>query len=121
MWFKSYEHFHELIRTDKHTNIVIIGQTKWSCNRPLQKGRLGYKALPRHPIYVTLHPQNNLSWVPNCLLGPSESETKLFLKKCWYRLCENAWFPWQPIVDLRMSYAYKITRISADTYPRLLN
>ena len=42
-------------------------------------------------------------------------------KKIWYGLYENAWFPWQPIADLRMGYAYKSTHISAVTYPRLLN
>ena len=24
------------------------------------------------------------------------------LKRFWYGLCENAWFPWQPIADSRM-------------------
>ena len=24
------------------------------------------------------------------------------LKKVWYGFCENAWFPWQSIADLRM-------------------
>ena len=43
------------------------------------------------------------------------------LKKIWFGLCENAWFPWQPIADLRWGYAYKSTHISAVTYPRLLN
>ena len=35
-------------------------------------------------------------------------------------LCENAWFPWQPIM-LFKNGAYKITHILATTCPRLLN
>ena len=35
------------------------------------------KVLPKHPIYVTLHPQDNFSWVPNFSLGFPECETKL--------------------------------------------
>ena len=31
MWFKSYEHFHYLV-TDGRTHILIIVQTKGSCN-----------------------------------------------------------------------------------------
>ena len=34
---------------------------------------------------------------------------------------KNAWFPWQPIADLRMRYSYKSTHISAVTNPRLQN
>ena len=33
--------------------------------------------VPRHPIKVTLHPQDNFSWVPNCSLGPPGWETKV--------------------------------------------
>ena len=40
--------------------------------------------------------------------------------KNWFGLCEMAWFLWQPIANLRMGSAYKITHISAVTYPRLL-
>ena len=36
--------------------------------------------LPRHPIEVTMHPQDNFSWVPNCSLGPPECETKFTSK-----------------------------------------
>ena len=47
---------------------------------------------------------------------------EVVLKIIWYGLCENAWFPWQPIADLRMGVClYKIPHISAVTYPRLLN
>ena len=34
-------------------------------------------------------------------IGTPYMQNEGVLKK-WYRLCENAWFPWQPIVDLRM-------------------
>ena len=43
------------------------------------------------------------------------------LKKNWFGLCEIAWFLCQPIANLRRGSAYKITHISAVTYPRLLN
>ena len=45
------------------------------------------------------------------------------LKKNWFGLCEIAWFLWQLIANLRRGggSAYKITHISAVTYPRLLN
>ena len=43
------------------------------------------------------------------------------LKKNWFRLGVKAWFLWQPIANLRRGSAYKITHISAVTYPRLLN
>ena len=46
-------------------------------------------------------PQDNFSWVPNCLLGPPGWETKVFSKKFWFGLCEIAWFLWQPIANLR--------------------
>ena len=42
------------------------------------------------------------------------------LKKNGFGLCEMAWFLWQPIANLRRGSAYKITHISAVTYPRLL-
>ena len=45
-------------------------------------------------------------------------------KKKWFGLCEIAWFLWQLIANLRRGgggSAYKITHISAVTYPRLLN
>ena len=42
------------------------------------------------------------------------------LKK-WFGLCENAWFLWQHIANSKKGSAYKITHISAVTYPRLLN
>ena len=56
-----------------------------------------------------------------CSLRPPEYETKLSSQTFWHGLCENAWFPWQLIADLRMGYDYKITLILAVTYPRLLN
>ena len=43
------------------------------------------------------------------------------LKNIWYGLCEIAWFLWQYIANLRRGSSYKITRVSAVTYPRLLN
>ena len=44
------------------------------------------------------------------------------LKKNWFGLGEIAWFLWQHIANLiRGGSAYKITHISAVTYPRLLN
>ena len=43
------------------------------------------------------------------------------LKKNLVWLCEIAWFQWQPIANLRGGSAYKITHISAVTYPRLQN
>ena len=54
-------------------------------------------------------------------IGPPECETKVSSKKIWFGLCEIAWFLWQPIANLRRGSAYKITPISAVTYPRLLN
>ena len=48
-------------------------------------------------------------------------ETKVSSKKIWFGLCEIAWFLCQPIANLRRGSAYKITHISAVTYPRLLN
>ena len=68
-------------------------------------------------------PQDNFSWVPNCSLGPPGWETKVSSKKIWFGLCEIAWFPCQPIANLSRGggSAYKITHISAVTYPRLLN
>ena len=39
-------------------------------------------------------------------------------KKIWFGLCEIAWFLWQPIANLRRGSVYKITHISAVTYPR---
>ena len=77
--------------------------------------------VPGHLISVTLHPQYNCSWVPYCSLGPPEYETKVSSIFFCYVLCENAWFPWQPIADLREGYAYKSTHSSAVIYPRLLN
>ena len=47
-------------------------------------------------------PQDNFSWMPNSLLGPPGCETKVSSKFFWFGLFENAWFPWQPIADLRM-------------------
>ena len=46
-------------------------------------------------------PQDNFSWVPNCLLGPPGWETKVSSKKFWFGLCEIAWFLCQPIANLR--------------------
>ena len=66
-------------------------------------------------------PPDNFSWVPNCSLGPPGWETKVSLKTFWFGLCEIAWFLCQPIANLRRGSAYKITHISAVTYPRLLN
>ena len=66
-------------------------------------------------------PQDNFSWVPNCSLGPPGWETKVSSNKFWFGLCEIAWFLCQPIANLRRGSAYKITHISAVTYPRLLN
>ena len=45
---------------------------------------------------------------------------EVVLKKFWYGLCENAWFPWQPIVDLRMGvclqkYSYLSCYVSLTT------
>ena len=74
---------------------------------------LGYLAPPP--------PQDNFSWVPNCSLGPPGWETKVSSKKIWFGLCEIAWFLCQPIANFRRGSAYKITHISAVTYPRLLN
>ena len=34
---------------------------------------------------------------------------------------ENAWFPWQPIADLRMGVCLQSNHISAVTYPRQHN
>ena len=54
-------------------------------------------------------------------IGTPSMRNEVVLKD-WYGLCENAWFPWQPIADLRMGgggYAYK--SISVVTYPKLLN
>ena len=39
-----------------------------------------------------------LKVIPNCLVGPSECETKFSSKEIWYVLWENAWFPWQPLM-----------------------
>ena len=50
---------------------------------------LGYLAL-----------QDNFHWCQNVHWEPwmrNEGVLKIF----WYALCENAWFPWQPIADLR--------------------
>ena len=49
------------------------------------------------------------------------NEGVLKKKNIWFGLCEIAWFLWQPIANLRRGSAYKITHISAVTYPRLLN
>ena len=46
-------------------------------------------------------PQDNFSWVPNCLLGPPGWETKVSSKTFWFGLCEIAWFLCQPIANLR--------------------
>ena len=54
-------------------------------------------------------------------IGTPGWETKVSLKKFWLGLCEIAWFLCQPIANLRRGSAYKITHISAVTYPRLLN
>ena len=43
------------------------------------------------------------------------------LKKNWYGLCENAWFPWQPIADLRMGVCLQKYSYLSVTYPRQLN
>ena len=68
-----------------------------------------------------MNPQNNFSWVPNCSLGPPGCKTKVSLKQNRFGLCENAWFPWQHITDLRIGVCLKSTHISAVTYPILLN
>ena len=73
---------------------------------------LGYLATPPPP------PQDNFSWVPNCLLGPPGWKTKVSSKK-WFGLCEIAWFLWQPIANLRRGVC--LQNISVVTYPRLLN
>ena len=33
---------------------------------------------------------------------PPRNKKRRCPKKNWYGLCENAWFPWRPIADLRM-------------------
>ena len=48
-------------------------------------------------------------------------ETMTSSKINLFGLCENAWFLWQPIADSRMGWAYKITYISAVSYPRQLD
>ena len=73
-------------------------------------------------ILLTVHPtQDIFSWVPNYSLEPLRCETNLSSKINLFGLCVNTYFPWQPIVDLRMGFAYKITHISAVTQLRLLN
>ena len=76
-------------------------------------------------IYPDIHesylaPPGQLLMGAKLFIGTPEYEMKLS-KKIWYWLCENAWFSWQPMAILRMGFAYKITQISAVTYPRLLN
>ena len=102
--------------------LPLLEQTWWSTTRSyyiLNKGsntpasNLGYLAPPP--------PQKHFSWVPNCSLGPPGWETKVSSKIFWFGLCEIAWFLWQPVANLKGGSAYKITHISAVTYPRLLN
>ena len=35
-------------------------------------------------------------------IGTSLDAKRRCLQKNWFGLCENAWFPWQPIADLRL-------------------
>ena len=79
-----------------------------------------YTHIPQHPISATLHPPGQCFMGVKLLIGTPCMQNEVDLKK-WYGLFENAWFPWQPIANLRMGFAYKITHISAITYPRLLN
>ena len=101
---------------------IILNRFTVTCNiTVLHTGtpasNLGYLAPPPPPPPA----QENFSWVPNCSLGPPGWETKVSSKKIWFGLCESAWFLCQPIANLRRGSAYKITHISAVTYPRLLN
>ena len=70
--------------------------------------------VPRHPIYVTLHHKDNFH---GCLIVHWDPlNAKRSCRKKWYELFENAWFPWQPIADLRMgvclqNYSYLISRM----------
>ena len=52
---------------------------------------LGYLAAPR----TNFHMCQIVYWNP---LNAKQSCSK----KLWYGLCENAWFLWQPIANLRM-------------------
>ena len=79
-------------------------------------------AYPGIQLKLPCTPQDNFSWVPNCSLGPLNAK-RMCPKKNWYGLCEIAW----PVSMATHSEfemgrsAYKITHISAVTYPRLLN
>ena len=47
---------------------------------------------------------------------------KVFLKINWVGLCENAWFPWQPVMLFsRNGVDLQINHISAPTYLRHQN
>ena len=53
--------------------------------------------IPRHPIYHTLHPGQFLMGA-KLFIGTPKVQKKVVLKINWYGLCENAWFPGQPVI-----------------------
>ena len=77
---------------------------------------LGYLASPPPPP-----PPGQFLMGAKLVIGTPWMGNEGVLKKLWFGLCEIARFLWQPIANLRRGSAYKITHISAVTYPRLLN
>ena len=85
------------------------------------RGIIHISGTPASNLGYLAPPQDNFSWVPNCSLEPPGWETNVSSKKFWFQLCEIAWFLCRPIANLRRGSVYKITHISAVTYPRPLN
>ena len=107
-----------------HSNIdsVTSGQVRIKCHlcaKHMKKITYLF-AISITKIYISpasklayIASQDTFSWVPNCLLPPPpQMQNKVLLKINWYSLCENSWFPCNPLYDSKeWESAYKINCI----------
>ena len=76
--------------------------------------------LPQHPNLGYLAPPGQFLMGAKLFIGTPLDAKRRCPQKIWYGLCENAWFPWQPIADLRMGvclqkYSYLSCYLSQTT------
>ena len=64
--------------------------------------------------------QDNFSWVPNSLFPPPLNAKQSFPKKNWYSLCENSWFPSNPLCDSKNGGQPTNQLYLGASYPRTL-
>ena len=81
-FFKSYLAEMEYLLCQSRIIHSIINEIVAEVSKQLAPNQTAPRGavLPQDPIYVTLHSQDNFSWVLNCSLGPPKYETKVLKK-----------------------------------------